>query len=113
MVQSKHLLSFIDLSGGGGGAGGSSVGEIEDMLLEQVMTGKMSAYNRVNLALNLNKDGSTRSLKDAFQNLEKVGTYSYLFSTHSKDAFQNLEKVRIISIFFQHILRTHSRTWKR
>ncbi|XP_063713195.1 transient receptor potential cation channel subfamily M member 8-like [Symsagittifera roscoffensis] len=85
MVQSKHLLNFIDLSGGGGGAGGSSVGEIEDMLLEQVMTGKMSAYNRVNLALNLNKDGSTRSLKDAFQNLEKDEMLRLMMSATLRD----------------------------
>jgi len=67
IVQSRHLISFIDLAG----SNSATVSDVEDQILEKVMTGKMSAFNRVNLALNLNKDASSRVMKDAFQNLEK------------------------------------------
>ena len=68
IIQTKHLVSFLDLSG----SGSESSKDIESHVLEKVMTGKMSAFNRVNLALKLNKDGTTPVMKEAFEKLDEV-----------------------------------------
>ena len=68
IVQFKHLISFIDLSG----SRSASLSEVEDQILSRAMTGKMSAFNRVELALKLNKDASTTVMKEAFEKLSPV-----------------------------------------
>ena len=88
IVQFKHLISFIDLSG----SRSTSISDVEDQILSRAMTGKMSAFHRVELALKLNKDASTPVMREAFEKLSSVSKNISIITVYKLISQSNLSE---------------------